>query len=117
MGSAVGTVVTLRPYVTSILGRIRHGGTRHAGETRELAKERLVGHLGNYLALLANFDTLHGLDTLVQSIAPPTSIQHASRERVNDSNTAVVRQDSILDILSEQLLGLDSVKDERRPRS
>ena len=52
----------------------------------------------------------------MQPVAPPTSVQHPTGERVDDAHALPVRQYRVLDVPVEQLLRLHRVEHERRPR-
>ena len=71
------------------LGRLGLRGARHAGELLVHAEVVLEGDRRERLVLFFDLDALFGLDRLVQALAPPPALEHATGELVDDLHLAV----------------------------
>ena len=78
-------------------------GTGHAGQFLVQPEVVLQRDRGEGLVLVLDGDTFFGLDSLVQAVAPPTSLENSSGEVVDDLDLAAV--DDVLVVANEQFFG------------
>ena len=67
----------------------------------------LISNPGNHLTLLTHLNLPLCLDTLMQPMGSPLSIQHASSKRTENPHTGIIWQYRILNTLTEQFICLN----------
>ncbi len=84
------------------LARLGQRRPRHAGELLVHAEVVLEGDGRQRLVLRLDVDTFLGLDGLMETFAPPATLEDAARELVDDLRLAVL--DDVVDVPLEELL-------------
>jgi hypothetical protein len=85
------------------------GGAGHAGQARVEQEEVLVRDRGEGLRFRLDQQALLGLDRLMLAIAPAPARHHPAGELIDNHRIAATHD--VVDILDEQLLGLEGIGD------